>query len=74
MYDSNKTASKDCQNEKQCKINSTTQIDKQSINLCNQNKNNSGRVQSFTEFNKKYEKSFLETSSKKHKQNIQQNL
>jgi len=43
------------------KTNSTLQGGNQSINF-SQNKNNSGRVTNFTEFNKKYEKYFPETS------------
>ena len=70
MYDSNKITNKSCQNQCQPKsnmkdkdkTNSTPQVGNQSINLSHQNKNNSGRVKNFTEFNKKYEKFFPETS------------
>ena len=66
MYDSNKS----CQNQSQPKssikdknkTNSTLQVGNQSINFSQQNKNNSGRVKNFTEFSKKYEKFFTETS------------
>jgi len=67
MYDSNKIANKSGQNQSQLKnnmkdknkTNFTHQVGNQSIN--HQNKNNSGRVKNFTEFNKKYEKFFPET-------------
>ena len=70
MYDSNKITNKSCQNQSQPKSNMkdknktnfTPQAGNQSIDLSHQNKNNSGRVKSFTEFNKKYEKFFPETS------------
>ena len=42
--------------------NSTSQVGNQSINLSQQNKNNSGKVNNFTEFNKKYEKYFQGSS------------
>ena len=70
MYDSNKIFNKSCRNQSQPKnsikdknkTNFTPQAGNQSINLSHQNKNNSGRVKNFTEFNKKYEKFFPETS------------
>ena len=66
MYDSNKIANKSCQNQSQpknsIKDKNKTNVGNQSINLIHQNKNNSGRVKNFTEFNKKYEKYFPETS------------
>ena len=72
MSNSNKITNKSCQNQSQPKnsmkdknknkINSTPQAGNQSIDLSYQNKNNSGRVKNFTEFNKKYEKFFPETS------------
>ena len=58
MCDSNKTANESGQNES----HSTLQVGNQAINLSHQNKNNSGRVKNFIEFNKKYEKFFSETS------------
>ena len=60
MYDSNKIANKSGQNQGQTKsnnmkykTNSTLQVGNQPINFSPQNKNNSGRVKNFTEFNKK---------------------
>jgi len=57
MYDSNKIANKSGQNQSQLKnnmkdknkTNFTYQVGNQSIN--HQNKNNSGKVRNFTEFN-----------------------
>ena len=70
MYDSNKITNKSSQNQSQPKnsmkdenkTNSMVQVGNQSIKLSYQNKNNSSRIKNFTEFNKKYEKYFPETS------------
>ena len=61
---------KSCQNQSQSKnnmkdknkTNSILQVGNQSINLTNQNKNNSGGIKNLTEFNKKYKTFFQETS------------
>ena len=59
--DANKVTSESgqYQNQPKSKTNSTLQVGNQSINFSHQNKNNSGRVKNFTEFNQKYEKYFL---------------
>jgi len=66
IYDSNKSFQNQSQPKNSIKdknkTNSTPQVGNQSINLSHQNKNNSGRVKNFTEFNKKYEKFFSGTS------------
>ena len=66
IYDLNKSFQNQSQPKNSIKdknkTNSTPQVGNQSINLSHQNKNNSGRVKNFTEFNKKYDKFFSGTS------------